>query len=370
MELRNLSIAFVIAYESSPYAGVVRPFINWAKELRKIGIRVEIILFKVGDNIVERLDKLGIRYMIVDSVVELNRAINKETYSHVVTDDYIKRLDLVSRTIPPKNWVVYAQVLYGSHAIFPAFKHSTLPIKYRLVFGLTKIIPFSILRHRYLEKLSKAYIVIANSRTTETLLYTLYGIISRGTVYPPVDTEIFKPLNKPKKNQVMLYLGSHVGDTDPKLVEMTCKILNQKGIHVISFGNKRLAARLREKCEAEYLSDISDEELAKLYSESIITITPQVWEQFGYVAAESIACGTPVLAIAAMGLREIISMTGLGILAKDEMDFLEALKKLENLDIIIFKSAAEKSLIDELPFSTKASTSKLINIVLHSKAIN
>ena len=359
-----MSIAFILAYDLSRHAGVVWTFINWTKELRRIGVRAEVVLYRASDSIAERLDELNIRYSMVNSVDELKRSLREGSYSYVITDDYIKRLELVASTVPREKLVIYAQVLYGIHAVFPLFKHSVLPLKHRSMLNLAKAIPFPALRHRYVRKLSKAQIIIANSGTTETLLYTLYGITPKGVVYPPVDTEVFKPRGTPKRNQAMLYLGSNAGDTNPNLVEKICRVLNQNGIDVISFGNKRLAIKLREKCKANYISNVPDEELAKLYSESLVTITPQTWETFGYVVAESIACGTPVIALAIVGSKEIISLTGLGVLARSEKDFLETLMQFRNLDTIL--NFAKRSLTDtdELPFSSKVTVSNMLSLIL------
>jgi len=72
--------------------------------------------------------------------------------------------------------------------------------------------------------------------------------------------------------------------------------------------------------------NISDQELAKIYSECILTICPQKYEMFGYVVAESVSCGTPVLAFNCMGIAEIITHSRLGYLANNKKDFI---KKIE-----------------------------------------
>jgi len=44
------------------------------------------------------------------------------------------------------------------------------------------------------------------------------------------------------------------------------------------FGNNKLANIMKTECNVEILYGISDLELARLYSESMATIAPQLWE--------------------------------------------------------------------------------------------
>jgi len=364
----GLRLGFIIAYEESPYEGVVRPFINWAKELKRRGLDVSVILYRTGDKILNSVEGLKLEHHIVSDLKELRGILRDNNYSYVFTDDYIGRLRLADIITQYSRLIIYAQVLFGIHAVSPVFKYSAIPLNYRLLYAIAGMIPFSLIRSRYSEKLLKADIVIANSETTRTLLYSLYGIIAQEVVYPPVDTEIFKPLNTPKKNQVVLYLGSpRGGDTDPRLLEKICKILRERGTNVVMFGNARLARSIiANGCKAEHISGLSDMELARLYSESIATIAPQLWEQFGYVIAESIACGTPVIAFASMGPEEIVSMTGLGFLAKSEIEFLKMVKNITSYTNSInnkLHGKSKKLNLHELPFSSKISTYKLLGIL-------
>ncbi|MEM2294296.1 MAG: glycosyltransferase, partial [Nitrososphaerota archaeon] len=74
-----------------------------------------------------------------------------------------------------------------------------------------------------------------------------------------------------------------------------------------------------------YYKNLSDRELAELYSRSRITICPQRWETFGYVEVESMACGTPVVAFNCMGVQETVIDGKTGWLAKNRREFLKML---------------------------------------------
>lgn len=57
----------------------------------------------------------------------------------------------------------------------------------------------------------------------------------------------------------------------------------------------------------EYVGHLGCESLAGLFGSSAATLVTPAWEEpYGLVAAESLACGTPVVALARGGLREIV----------------------------------------------------------------
>jgi glycosyltransferase involved in cell wall biosynthesis len=78
---------------------------------------------------------------------------------------------------------------------------------------------------------------------------------------------------------------------------------------------------------------VSDEELHALYSGAKALIFPQV-EDFGLVAAEAQACGTPVIAFAGGGALEIVeeNRTGLFFHEQSVEAIVEAVRRFEQVD--------------------------------------
>jgi len=353
--LGGLRLGFIIAYEESPYAGVVRPFINWAKELRRWNIKADLLLYKVGERIINHVKFLGLGFEIIDDL----REIKGSSYDYIIIDDYIRRLKLTIKTIPSNKLFVYAQVLHGIHAISTIFK--PLNIRERILFSVARYLPFTLVRRRYSELMRKTHGVIANSNITLTMLHILYGIEPLGVVYPPVDSETFRPHNVRKKDQILLYLGSNAGgDTDVRLVKKIFKVLKDKRYKILVFGNKLLQEIIQREFKVEPIHEVNDAELANIYSESILTICPQKWETFGYVIAESIASGTPVIAFNTMGSAEIARLTKLVLLANNENEFLKIISRLED---IINKAHTERIDPHGLPFSLKNSTRMLVEVI-------
>lgn len=358
--LSKTRIAFIIAYEKSPYSGTVRPFINWSKEIKRKGYaNILILLLKCDNNVISFIEHMKLDYIIVNNYKELSNILKGSDISFVVIDDYIKRLKLINVIRKFSNVAVYSQVLYGSHVVSPAFSYVTFIDKLKT--SLLSAIPFSLLRRRYIDKISRSNIVIANSQTTANLLYTLYGIIPHKVIYPPVDTEIFKPYTLSKDEQVIVYLGSNVVDTDLRVLEKVCKILLRLRLKIITFGNSLLATILKKRYPIEHFEQISDEDLAKEYSKSLATIALQKWEQFGYVIAESIACGTPVIAYKIMGPAEIISITKLGVLVNNTEQLINILENIRKITNSIINRININ--IKKLPFSIENSTKKFIRTI-------
>lgn len=73
---------------------------------------------------------------------------------------------------------------------------------------------------------------------------------------------------------------------------------------------------------------VSDDELVALYNGAVATVLPSLGEGFGLTAAESAACGTPVVASGDPALRELLGDAGLYADARDAAAFAEHLREL------------------------------------------
>lgn len=354
-------VAILLAYEKSPYEGSVRPFINWAYVLKRKNYEVEFILINVGKTVIDTLIKKRLVYRIFDDLKGLSSFCRKRNYEVVFTDDYIERLKILNKIEGNFRRAVYCQVLYGIHAISAVHKPSS--VKEKIIFLTVKTIPFSILRKKYKKFLGKADLIIANSRVTATILHTFYGIEPDGVVYPPVDTAVFKPYTVKKKDQVLIYLGSHTGDVDENFAKEILQILKDKDVKIFAFGNNVLKRKLSKSFKIYPLYNVSDVELAKIYSGSLVCICPQKWEQFGYVQVESMACGTPPIAFNLMGFQETIINGKTGSLVNNSDDFLKKLSQLIEKKVYI-KGCAKNCRSHVLSnFSAEISTAKLRSIL-------
>lgn len=127
-----------------------------------------------------------------------------------------------------------------------------------------------------------------------------------------VDTSTFKPV-KGTKNKI-LFIG---GRADYKGYDTFCKIAKLVGdkhkhrIVELGYGDGEI------KIE-------NDDDLAKIYSESICTLCLARQEPYGLIPLESMACGTPVLAVNEGGYRETVVDGVSGFLLKREPKLFSA----------------------------------------------
>lgn len=163
-------------------------------------------------------------------------------------------------------------------------------------------------------------VLIANSQFIAKKIRDYYGRPAK-IIYPPVDTSVFYLDVKSKKlkgkSDYYLAIGrllhykkfDLIIDAFAKL-KLPLKIVGSGP----EFANLESRIRKHEARNIELLPFMEDEnELRRLYNGAKALIFPQV-EDFGLVAAEAQACGTPVIAYAEGGALEIVENKKTGIL--------------------------------------------------------
>lgn len=78
----------------------------------------------------------------------------------------------------------------------------------------------------------------------------------------------------------------------------------------------------------EFLSGLSDEDIARLYAEATIAVSPSVYEGFGFPAGEAMSCGTPVIATTGGSLPEVVGDAGMVVPHSNPAALREALAAL------------------------------------------
>ena len=153
-----------------------------------------------------------------------------------------------------------------------------------------------------LERLSgRAKILLCNSENTRDEIKTRFGYQCR-TVWLPLDTKRFRPLDKTHCRALTdiapsAKVGLFVGNLEP-----------HKGFSVVralvgSFPELQWVLVIRGSApESETLPErvrvvhgLSDERLVDFYNAADFLVCPSLYEPFGYVVAEALACGTPAI---------------------------------------------------------------------------
>ena len=147
----------------------------------------------------------------------------------------------------------------------------------------------------------------------------------------PIDTEIFKPINKNNarkslkinKNKKVILFGSIDGGIDPRkgadLLKNVLDILKitKTDFQLVIFGKKSKNQNIFNNnfFEIIHMGKInSNYKMATLYSAADIFVIPSRIESFGQTASEAQSCGTPVIGFDIGGLKDIVVNKESGLL--------------------------------------------------------
>lgn len=165
---------------------------------------------------------------------------------------------------------------------------------------------FSWLRRWDVETSRNVNHFLCNSETVQQRIQKIYGREAK-IVYPPVETQFFKTISETERERQDYYLI--VSALTPyKKIEITIEAFNDwnRKLWIAGDGPLRHSyARLIRDSNIRLLGRVSNQELVCLYSKAKALIFPQE-EDFGIVALEAQACGTPVIAFARGGALETI----------------------------------------------------------------
>ncbi len=111
---------------------------------------------------------------------------------------------------------------------------------------------------------------------------------------------LFVGTNEPRKNLTrVLYAHSRLGDQVPRLT-----VVSNEGW---------LSKELQDSCRVNYLTQVTDAQLSRLYEECEFVVAPSLYEGYGLQIAEAAAFGKAVLTSNISALPEVCAEAGLMI---------------------------------------------------------
>jgi glycosyltransferase involved in cell wall biosynthesis len=191
--------------------------------------------------------------------------------------------------------------------------------------AISAVMPF--LRRWDQGTVQRAGYFIANSSRVQERIKDYYGREST-VVHPPVDTAFYTPGGN--KEDFFLMVSAL---TEYKKIDWTAgvfKSLPDKKLVIIGDGPLYGAIKDSAAPNIKVLGRKSDEEIRDYYRRARAFILPGE-EDFGITMAESLACGTPVLALNRGGSRDIVEegITG-EFFDGSAAGFIKALEKIGN----------------------------------------
>jgi glycosyltransferase involved in cell wall biosynthesis len=152
-------------------------------------------------------------------------------------------------------------------------------------------------------------------------------------INPGLDTNVFRPLDKAECRKILglpldaklILFGAMAATSDRnkgfQFLQPALQKFSATGAHndaqLIIFGASEPQVPIDFGLRAQYVGRLHDDiSLAVLYSAADVMIVPSLQEAFGQTASESMACGTPVVAFNATGLKDIVQHQHDGYLAE------------------------------------------------------
>jgi glycosyltransferase involved in cell wall biosynthesis len=187
-----------------------------------------------------------------------------------------------------------------------------------------------------LQNTRSATMVLVNSRYVREVVRKIYQV-EACLSYHGVDIDKFRPVKTVKQN-VIFSVGSltPLKGFDFLIQSVACIDPEVRPPLVIASNfqmpeEKQYLVEMAEKLSVKLVlhNNISDEELVNLYNSARITVYSPIREPFGLVSLESMACGTPVVAVREGGVQEAVlhEQTGL-MVERDPIMFAEAIQSL------------------------------------------
>jgi glycosyltransferase involved in cell wall biosynthesis len=194
----------------------------------------------------------------------------------------------------------------------------------------------STMRKVDLDNTRSANKVLVNSNFVSQVVKDIYNI-NPCLSYHGVDIEKFRIIPGEKRDMVL-----SVGSLTPLkgfdfLIKSIAHIPGKFRPPLVIASNfqmpeeKKYLEEMASNLEVELilLNNVADEELVALYNSTRLTVYAPIQEPFGLVSLESMACGTPVVAVREGGVQEAVihEHTGLAV-DRDPAQFAEAIQSL------------------------------------------
>jgi glycosyltransferase involved in cell wall biosynthesis len=159
---------------------------------------------------------------------------------------------------------------------------------------------------------------------------------SARVIHPPVDTAFYTPGDGGANNDLAVAVSRFI---PYKRLDLAIRACRQVGLKLVLAGAGPQEAALRDmaselKAEVEFSIDPTDETIRNLYRSAKVCLFPAE-EDFGIVAVEAQACGTPVVALGRGGSLDTVvdGVTGVHIAEQSVGDLIAGIEAVLGGDL-------------------------------------
>jgi glycosyltransferase involved in cell wall biosynthesis len=219
-----------------------------------------------------------------------------------------------------------------SHVDFPALPYANLtktPVVHTIHGIFTPLVEQMFVRHR-----QQNFVSISNSQRRTEL-----GLNYVATVYNAIAADWFEFYPEPKQSPYLAFLGRMSPEKGPS---QAIEIAKRAGWHLKMAGKvdpvdreffEREVLPFIDGEQIEFLGEANHVQKNELMGGATATLFPINWrEPFGLVMPESMACGTPVIAMAMGSAPELIIHGKTGFLCHSLEECVAAIDQISTID--------------------------------------
>ena len=181
---------------------------------------------------------------------------------------------------------------------------------------------------------TQPFVSISNAQREPRL-----GLNCVDTVYNGIDVDRYKFYPQPENPPYLAFLGRLSPEKGPHLA---IEIAKRSGWHLklagkvdpvdVEFFEQQIKPHIDGK-QIEYLGEANHDQKTFLMGNAVATLFPITWrEPFGLVMIESMAVGTPVIAMKLGSTPEVIAHGKTGFLCESVEECIAALNKIDRID--------------------------------------
>lgn len=295
-----IRIGFVVTGhngKSKYYNANVKPFVDLSCGLSELSEKAMLFIHESEKQISDKITSLtrGSVPIVLFNDDTLKQSIQKFSPDFVIVEDNLEYMQkILSLKIPHMKLGVFVQYLYGVNTNKKSKRNRSFELK------VGSLLPWRLVVKKYRDLLCQFDRIIPNSHTCGYILSKFYDLTISGAVYPPVgnDMRAFLKDNKDHyvKKGILIFVGNIENDYyERDLLKEISGMRKELKEPIMIFGSNLYTAEYFAKQGFTTYSNLNVEELVKLFQTSRITYVPTSYELFGYVGAESLLFGTPVI---------------------------------------------------------------------------